>query len=86
MRLQAVGSPKLLLITGASGSGKSSLMHAGVLARLRKEPANWIAARPFRCGGNALASLVDTLAWTFPPHRRPASLEAITARTAPKAK
>ena len=28
MRLQAIGSPKLLLITGASGSGKSSLTGA----------------------------------------------------------
>ena len=80
MRLQATGSPKLLLITGASGSGKSSLMRAGVLARLRKEPASWIAARPFRRGTDALGALADALAWAFPPDRRPTSLEAITAR------
>lgn len=82
MRLQAVGSPKLLLITGASGSGKSSLMRAGVLARLRKELPSWIVARPFRRGGDALGALADSLAWAFPPDRRPASLEAITARLA----
>ena len=82
MRLQATGSPKLLLITGASGSGKSSLMRAGVLARLRKEPASWIAARPFRRGADALGALAEALAWAFPPDRRPTSLEAITARLA----
>lgn len=82
MRLQAVGSPKLLLITGASGSGKSSLMRAGVLARLRKEQASWIVARPFRRGGNALGALADAIAWAYPPGQRPASLDAITTRLA----
>ena len=80
MRVQATGSPKLLLITGASGSGKSSLMRAGVLARLRKEPASWITARPFRRGANALGALADALAWAFPPDRRPTSLETLTSR------
>ena len=80
MRLQATGAPKLLLITGASGSGKSSLMRAGVLARLGKEPASWITARPFRRRADALGALADALAWAFPPDRRPTSLEAVTAR------
>jgi hypothetical protein len=81
-RLQATGSPKLLLITGASGSGKSSLMRAGVLARLRKEPASWIVAKPFRRGNDAVGALADAVAWAFPPDRRPTSLEAITTRLA----
>ena len=80
MRLQAVGSSKLLLITGASGSGKSSMMRAGVLARLRKEPASWIVARPFRRGANAIAGLAAALAWAFPAERRPVDLAAITDR------
>ena len=77
MRLQATGSPKLLLITGASGSGKSSLMRAGVLARLRKEPARWITARPFRRGTDASNALAEALAWAFPPSgARPASMRS----------
>jgi WD40 repeat protein len=80
LRIQAAGSPKLLLITGASGSGKSSLMKAGVLARLRKEPASWITARPFRCGASAVGALADALVWALPPNRRPTALEALTAR------
>jgi WD40 repeat protein len=80
MRLQAAGSPKLLLVTGASGSGKSSLMRAGVLARLRKESASWIVARPFRCGSGAVNALAEALAWAFPSSQRPPSIEAVTAR------
>jgi TIR domain len=71
MRLQAVGAPKLLLVTGASGSGKSSLMRAGVLARLRKEPASWIVARPIRRGSDAVAALADVLAAAFPAGAQP---------------
>lgn len=79
LRHQAAGSPKLLLVTGASGSGKSSLMRAGVLARLLKEPAGWIVARPFRRGADAVAALAEAIAWAFPPDRRPTGLDAITA-------
>ena len=71
IRLQAAGASKLLLITGASGSGKSSLMRAGVLARLRKEPQTWMVPRPIRRGNDAIAALADALAETFPPTVRP---------------
>lgn len=40
--------PRLLLVLGASGSGKSSLVRAGVIPRLRKDQANWLPLRPFR--------------------------------------
>jgi lysozyme family protein len=77
MRVQATGAPKLLLITGASGSGKSSLMRAGVLARLRKERASWIVARPFRCGADALGTLADALLSLYPAAQRPGREAAI---------
>jgi lysozyme family protein len=70
MRLQAAGTPKMLLITGASGSGKSSLMRAGVLARLRKESRTSIVLRPIRRGNDAMAALADALADAFPPDAR----------------
>lgn len=70
MRLQPVGAPKMLLITGASGSGKSSLMRAGVLARLRNEPQTWIVPRPIRRGSDAMAALADALADAFLPAAR----------------
>lgn len=43
-------APRLLLVTGASGSGKSSLMRAGILPRLRRDPTHWLGVRPFRPG------------------------------------
>ncbi len=73
LRLQSTGSPKLLLITGASGSGKSSLMRAGLLSRLRKDPANWIITNPFRHGGDPILELGRALAFAYPMGRRPSS-------------
>lgn len=41
LRFQSAGAPKLLLVTGASGSGKSSLLRAGILPWLRRGPHAW---------------------------------------------
>ena len=42
------GGNRLIALLGASGSGKSSLMRAGVLPRLKRDTANWIVLPPFR--------------------------------------
>ena len=43
------GEPRLLYVVGASGSGKSSLVKAGLLPRLtRKESNRWCVLRTFR--------------------------------------
>jgi WD40 repeat protein len=42
------GPPKLVALLGASGSGKSSLVRAGVLPRLQRDKRNWIVLPPFR--------------------------------------
>ena len=42
------GGPKLIAVLGASGSGKSSLLRAGVLPRLARDKRNWIVLPPFR--------------------------------------
>jgi len=36
-RLQRLGGPRLVLVLGASGSGKSSLVRAGVVPRLKRD-------------------------------------------------
>jgi formylglycine-generating enzyme required for sulfatase activity len=46
-RLQQFGGPRLTLMLGASGSGKSSLMRAGLLPRLKRDP-RWVVVDPFR--------------------------------------
>jgi WD40 repeat protein len=45
---RAQGGAKLVAVLGASGSGKSSLLRAGVLPRLKRDRRNWIALPPFR--------------------------------------
>ena len=37
-----------VLFLGASGSGKSSLLRAGIVPRLRRDGERWIVTRPFR--------------------------------------
>ncbi|MDF0676805.1 MAG: SUMF1/EgtB/PvdO family nonheme iron enzyme [Nitrospira sp.] len=46
-RLRQFGGPRLTLMLGASGSGKSSLMRAGLLPRLKRD-LRWIVVEPFR--------------------------------------
>ncbi len=46
-RLRQFGGPRLTLMLGASGSGKSSLMRAGLLPRLKRDQ-RWIVVEPFR--------------------------------------
>ena len=46
-RLQHFGGPRLTVMLGASGSGKSSLMRAGFLPRLKRNP-RWLVVEPFR--------------------------------------
>lgn len=45
--LQQFGGPRLTLMLGASGSGKSSLMRAGLLPRLKRDQ-RWVVVEPFR--------------------------------------
>ncbi len=44
------GAPGLVMALGASGSGKSSLVRAGMLPRLRREPERWFADRSIPSG------------------------------------
>jgi WD40 repeat protein/type II secretory pathway predicted ATPase ExeA len=42
------GGEKLVVVLGASGAGKSSLLRAGVAPRLKQDQHNWIVLPPFR--------------------------------------
>ena len=63
---------RLVLLIGASGSGKSSLINAGIIPELRQDPARTIV----RCtpGDRAIANLAAALARTLDPDRSPAEL------------
>lgn len=56
-------APAFLLLLGASGYGKSSLVRAGVVPRLRAERDRpWLVLTPFSPGGQPFAALQNSLA------------------------
>jgi hypothetical protein len=56
------GGPRLLVIQGSSGSGKSSLLRAGVLPRLRRAGRQWLVLPVLRPQAQPLESFAQTLA------------------------
>jgi tetratricopeptide (TPR) repeat protein len=59
---RAQGGAKLVALLGASGAGKSSLLRAGVLPRLKRDRRNWIALPPFRPQLHPLDELAQAVA------------------------
>jgi hypothetical protein len=81
-----------VLLLGASGSGKSSLVRAGVIPRLKKRPGEWIPLPPFRPQIEPLDELAMALAAAFDDQGHPrdwggirAELQAATAQVPPSA-
>jgi hypothetical protein len=79
LRRQGREAARFALLLGASGSGKSSLARAGVIPRLKKKPAEWLPAPPFRPLGEPLDELAMALAAAFESHGRPRDRSAIQA-------
>jgi WD40 repeat protein len=59
------GAPGLIMVLGASGSGKSSLVRAGMLPRLRSRGDDWLIVDPFRPGRGPLAEMTESLVQSF---------------------
>lgn len=43
-----LGDARMMILEGVSGSGKSSLLRAGVIPRLKNDSDNWVVVDPFR--------------------------------------
>ena len=56
------GGEKIVTLLGASGSGKSSLIRAGVLPRLSRDKTRWILLPPFRPRTRPIDEFAQTLA------------------------
>lgn len=60
-RLNHLGEPRVVMILGASGTGKSSLARAGLVPRLRRDPERWLVIDPFRPREDPLRELAVAL-------------------------
>ena len=71
LRRQGSEAGRFLLLLGASGSGKSSLVRAGVIPRLKKRLAEWLPVPPFRPQIEPLDELAVALAAAFQASGQP---------------
>ncbi len=61
-KMRAEGDRRPFVILGASGAGKSSLLKAGIIPRLRREAPAWLPLRAFRPGADPLLNFAEALA------------------------
>jgi WD40 repeat protein len=64
---RAQGGAKLIALLGSSGSGKSSLLRAGVIPRLKRAGRNWIVVPPMRPRLHPVDELARALATVRSP-------------------
>ncbi len=64
-KVRAEGDRRPLVILGASGAGKSSLLKAGIIPRLRRETPAFLPLRAFRPGADPLLNFAEALSRTL---------------------
>lgn len=64
-RLRRLAGSGLVLVVGASGVGKSSLVRAGLVPRLRKDAESWLVVEPFRPRDDPTRELAAALGRTL---------------------
>ena len=79
-RVRRQGHPRWVMVLGSSGSGKSSMVRAGIVPELRRDVAQWHAVRPFRPGREPVRALAVALAQAFADAGQPMAWEEVHRR------
>jgi formylglycine-generating enzyme required for sulfatase activity len=64
-KMRSEGDRRPFVILGASGAGKSSLLKAGIIPRLRREAPAWLPLRAFRPGADPLLNFAEAFTRTL---------------------
>ena len=64
-KVRRLGQTGLVMVLGASGSGKSSLVRAGLVPRLRRDTERWLVVDPFRPRDDPARGLAVVLSRAF---------------------
>ena len=64
-KMRAERDQRAFVVLGASGAGKSSLLKAGIIPRLRREFPAWLPLRAFRPGADPLLNFAEALSKTL---------------------
>jgi WD40 repeat protein/energy-coupling factor transporter ATP-binding protein EcfA2 len=74
------GAGRFVAVVGPSGSGKSSLVRAGVLPRLQRRPARWVLLPVLRPGQHPTRNLARRLEQAFAARGHPDRFTELAAR------
>jgi formylglycine-generating enzyme required for sulfatase activity len=81
--IEKLGATRFLAVLGASGSGKSSLVRAGLLPKIRSgalpQSDTWTIIPPFTPGAHPLANLAAALLKCFPHDSMQKTLDQMSA-------
>jgi hypothetical protein len=79
-RMQLQADRRLAIVVGSSGCGKSSLVRAGIVPRLKEKRDRWIVVPPFRPEDTPFARLASALAAAFAKFDHAIDEDEIAAR------
>lgn len=79
-KVHRLGETGLVMVLGASGTGKSSLVRAGLLPRLRRDVERWLVVDPFRPRDDPARELAAALSRAFERYGGARSQESVEQR------